>query len=60
MKTTRPITQGNAHGDRAKGLTPDKLRNTTAPRKVRDQPEGQGRHQRDVDKDYDGAARKDH
>lgn len=55
-----PATRGNAHGDRNKTLSPDQLRNTTAPRKVRDQPEGKGGVERDPERDYDGAARKDH
>lgn len=55
-----PLVEGNPQGDRAKSISPDKLRNTTAPRKVRDQPEDRGRETRDVDKDYDGPARKDH
>lgn len=59
MKDPVPV-EGNPHGDRAKAISPDKLRNTTAPRKVRDQPEDRGSEKRDVDKDYDGAARKDH
>ena len=57
----KPSTmRGNPHGDRGKALSPDKLRNTTAPRKTRDQPEDKNRSKRDPERDYAGEARKNH
>jgi len=40
--------------------SPSAIRNTTAPRKVRDMPEDEGHKDRDPEKDYDGEAGKDH
>ena len=60
MTSKNPATQGNPHGDRGKALSPDKLRNTTASRKVKDQPEDKDKSRRDPEKDYAGDARKNH
>jgi hypothetical protein len=40
--------------------SPSAIRNTTAPRKVKDMPEDESYKERDPDKDYDGPAKKDH
>lgn len=40
--------------------SPSDIRNTTAPRKVKDMPEDEGYRDRDPEKDYDGEAAKDH
>ena len=40
--------------------SPSEVRNTTAPRKVKDMPEDGGYKDRDPEKDYQGPARKDH
>lgn len=40
--------------------SPTDVRNTTAPRKVKDLPEDDGYKSRDPEKDYDGPAKKDH
>ena len=53
-------TPGNEEGDRAKAKSPAELRNTTAPRKAHDQPDDPKSRPRDVEKDYAGAARKNH
>ena len=61
MTNKNPAVQGNARGDRrdrGKALSPDKLRNTTAPRKTSDQPEDKGRSKRDSGNDCAGEARK--
>lgn len=60
MNQKTPTTKANPHGDRDKTLSPDKLRNTTAPRKIRDQPEDKNKSRRDPEKDYAGEAKKDH
>lgn len=39
--------------------SPSDVRNTTAPRKVRDMPEDEGYKGRDPEKDYEGPAKKD-
>jgi hypothetical protein len=39
--------------------SPSDVRNTTAPRKVRDMPEDEGYKDRDPEKDYEGPAKKD-
>lgn len=53
-------TRSNPHGDRGKALSPDKLRNTTAPRKTEDQPEDKNKSRRDPEKDYAGESGKNH
>ena len=40
--------------------SPADIRNTTAPRKVKDMPEDDGYKDRDPEKDYEGPAKKDH
>jgi len=40
--------------------SPTDIRNTTAPRKVKDMPEDDGYKTRDPEKDYKGPAKKDH
>ncbi|MEO6103741.1 MAG: hypothetical protein ABIP44_08905 [Pseudoxanthomonas sp.] len=40
--------------------SPSDIRNTTAPRKVKDMPEDEGYKQRNPEKDYDGPTKKDH
>jgi|APAra7269096979_1048534.scaffolds.fasta_scaffold04373_9 hypothetical protein len=40
--------------------SPSDVRNTTAPRKVKDMPEDEGYKNRDPGKDYQGPAKKDH
>jgi hypothetical protein len=40
--------------------SPTAIRNTTAPRKVKDMPEDKGYRERDPEKDYAGEAGKDH
>jgi hypothetical protein len=40
--------------------SPSDVRNTTAPRKVKDMPEDTGYRDRDPEKDYQGPAGKDH
>lgn len=40
--------------------SPTAIRNTTAPRKVRDMPEDKGYRERDPERDYAGEAGKDH
>ena len=39
--------------------SPADIRNTTAPRKVKDMPEDDGYKDRDPEKDYEGPAKKD-
>lgn len=59
-ETNDSKTPGNEEGDRAKARSPVELRNTTAPRKAHDQPDDSKSRPRDVEKDYAGAARKNH
>lgn len=40
--------------------SPSDIRNTTAPRKIKDMPEDKGYQDRDPEKDYEGEAAKDH
>lgn len=50
-----------SHALRDAGMgSPTDLRNTTAPRKVRDMPEDEGYKERDPEKDYRDPARKGH
>lgn len=51
--------QSKALRDEGMG-SPDELRNTKAPRKVKDMPEDEGYKQRNPDKDYEGPAGKEH
>ena len=40
--------------------SPSDIRNTTAPRKVKDMPEDEAYKKRDPERDYQGPAKKDH
>jgi hypothetical protein len=52
---------GKSKALRDEGMSsPSEIRNTTAPRKIKDMPEDDGYKKRDPDKDYKGPAKKDH
>lgn len=59
MNTKSDKSSGKAQRD-AGMSSPADIRNTTAPRKVKDMPEDEGHKDRDPEKDYEGPAKKDH
>lgn len=63
MKKNKPDAPGpdksKAQRD-ANMSSPSHIRNTTAPRKIKDMPEDKGYRDRDPEKDYEGEAGKDH
>ena len=59
MNKNKDESSGKAQRDEGMS-SPADLRNTTAPRKVKDMPEDEGYKERDPEKDYEGPAKKDH